>query len=421
MKVRFCILLCFLCFLLVAAGHTQACADCDLIVASDLHYIAPSLTDGGACYQRVHESGDSKFMPYIEEITEAFFDEVITARPEALLLTGDLSFNGAVISHEALIEKLRTVEAAGILVLVLTGNHDVYNENAARYRGDSFTRVPSASTELFAALYDEFGPGEALSAAPDSLSYVYPLNESTRVLILDLNAAHSFCGLSEASLRWVEQQLRDARAAGESVLAAGHQNLFQHTIFRGGYVFSNADRLASLFRAYGVPLYLSGHLHIQHIQAEDGLTEITTSALCSYPCQYARLQVKEGRIHYETRRLNLAAWAERRGLDMRPYEDFAEKAAAYMSAHFSAAASVPPTADPERCADMSAYLEKLNLAYFSGDLREVAALDPDGSLAAAWLEAGDLTSLYVSSVFKDAGKCFTVWDSILPERGTGNA
>lgn len=393
-------LLCILCLLPLFASAVKARADFDIITASDLHYIAPSLTDGGAYYQRVLENGDSKYMPCIEEITDSFFRAVLEAKPEALLLTGDLTFNGAIISHEALVEKLRAVEAAGIPVLVTTGNHDVYNLNAARYRGDAFTRVPSAATASFASLYADFGLNEALSLAPDSNSYVYPLNASTRVLILDLNTEHDFCGISESDLRWVGEQLREAREAGVHVLAAGHQNLFQHSLFRGGYVISNADRLAALFREYGVPLYLSGHLHIQHIVTADALTEIATSALCSYPCQFAHVCETEGEIRYETRRVEVPG-----------HPQLAEEAAAYMNAHFSGTALMPPTADLAHWPDMAAYLQELNLAYFSGDLRDIAALDPDGSLAALWLEPGDLTALYVGSILELAGQNYNIWGS----------
>ena len=33
---------------------------------------------------------------------------------------------------------------------------------------------------------------------------------------------------------------------------------------------------------------------------------------------------------------------------------------------------------------MLTYLKALNRAYFAGDLREIQALDPDGSLAGLW-------------------------------------
>ena len=176
-----------------AEGHAEASSSgFRAVIASDLHYIAPELTDGGPGYQQTLKNGDSKFMPYVEEITDAFLDEVLADPPDVVLLTGDLTFNGAEISHRRLAGKLQRLEDAGIPVLVLPGNHDVYNENAARYRGGSFERVPFADSESFAEIYRDFGPGEALSADSDSLSYVWQLNEQVWLMMLDENTAHDF-------------------------------------------------------------------------------------------------------------------------------------------------------------------------------------------------------------------------------------
>lgn len=393
-----------------AEGHAEASVSgFRAVIASDLHYIAPELTDGGPGYQQTLKNGDSKFMPYVEEITDAFLDEVLADPPDLVLLTGDLTFNGAEISHRRLAGKLQRLEDAGIPVLVLPGNHDVYNENAALYRGGSFERVPFASGESFAEIYRDFGPGEALSADSDSLSYVWQLNEQVWIMMLDENTAHDFCGLSDRSFQWIEAQLQKAREEGRFVLVAGHQNVFQHSIFRGGYVIQEAQRLQELLRRYGVPLCLSGHLHTQHVQSEDGLTEIATSALCSYPCQYAVLTAEDGRLRYGTRRLDLAAWAERNGRPDAVFQDFAGAAGAYMDAHFTPAGMAPLVDDPVLWAEMLAYLQALNRAYFSGDLREIAALDPDGRLAGLWAEENGMTAWYLRSVLDEEGNDHTVW------------
>ena len=393
-----------------AEGHAEASVSgFRAVIASDLHYIAPELTDGGPGYQQTLKNGDSKFMPYVEEITDAFLDEVLADPPDVVLLTGDLTFNGAEISHRRLAGKLQRLEDAGIPVLVLPGNHDVYNENAALYRGGSFERVPFASGESFAEIYRDFGPGEALSADSDSLSYVWQLNEQVWIMMLDENTAHDFCGLSDRSFQWIEAQLQKAREEGRFVLVAGHQNVFQHSIFRGGYVIQGAQRLQELLRRYGVPLCLSGHLHTQHVQSEDGLTEIATSALCSYPCQYAVLTAEDGRLRYGTRRLDLAAWAERNGRPDAVFQDFAGAAGTYMDAHFTPAGMAPLVDDPVLWAEMLAYLQALNRAYFSGDLREIAALDPDGRLAGLWAEENGMTAWYLRSVLDEEGNDHTVW------------
>jgi 3',5'-cyclic AMP phosphodiesterase CpdA len=393
-----------------AEGHAEASVSgFRAVIASDLHYIAPELTDGGPGYQQTLKNGDSKFMPYVEEITDAFLDEVLADPPDVVLLTGDLTFNGAEISHRRLAGKLQRLEDAGIPVLVLPGNHDVYNENAALYRGGSFERVPFADSESFAGIYRDFGPGEALSADSDSLSYVWQLNEQVWIMMLDENTAHDFCGLSDRSFQWIEAQLQKAREEGRFVLVAGHQNVFQHSIFRGGYVIQEAQRLQELLRRYGVPLCLSGHLHTQHVQSEDGLTEIAASALCSYPCQYAVLTAEDGRLRYGTRRLDLAAWAERNGRPDAVFQDFAGAAGVYMDAHFTPAGMAPLVDDPVLWAEMLAYLQALNRAYFSGDLREIAALDPDGRLAGLWAEENGMTAWYLRSVLDEEGNDHTVW------------
>ena len=393
-----------------AEGHAEASSSgFRAVIASDLHYIAPELTDGGPGYQQTLKNGDSKFMPYVEEITDAFLDEVLLDPPDVVLLTGDLTFNGAEISHRRLAGKLQRLEDAGIPVLVLPGNHDVYNENAARYRGGSFERVPFADSESFAEIYRDFGPGEALSADSDSLSYVWQLNEQVWIMMLDEDTAHDFCGLSDRSFQWIEAQLQKAREEGRFVLVAGHQNVFQHSIFRGGYVIQEAQRLQELLRRYGVPLCLSGHLHTQHVLSEDGLTEIAASALCSYPCQYAVLTAEDGRLRYGTRRLDLAAWAERNGRPDAVFQDFAGAAGAYMDAHFTPAGMAPLVDDPVLWAEMLAYLQALNRAYFSGDLREIAALDPDGRLAGLWAEENGMTAWYLRSVLDEEGNDHTVW------------
>ena len=393
-----------------AEGHAEASSSgFRAVIASDLHYIAPELTDGGPGYQQTLKNGDSKFMPYVEEITDAFLDEVLLDPPDVVLLTGDLTFNGAEISHRRLAGKLQRLEDAVIPVLVLPGNHDVYNENAALYRGGSFECVPFADSESFAEIYRDFGPGEALSADSDSLSYVWQLNEQVWIMMLDENTAHDFCGLSDRSFQWIEAQLQKAREEGRFVLVAGHQNVFQHSIFRGGYVIQGTQRLQELLRRYGVPLCLSGHLHTQHIRSENGLTEIATSALCSYPCQYAVLTAEDGRLRYGTRRLDLAAWAERNGRPDAVFQDFAGAAGAYMDAHFTPAGMAPLVDDPVLWAEMLAYLQALNRAYFSGDLREIAALDPDGRLAGLWAEENGMTAWYLRSVLDEEGNDHTVW------------
>ena len=381
-------------------------------VASDLHYIAPALTDHGPFFTALTENSDGKLMRYMEELTDAFLAEVEAERPDALLLTGDLSFNGAVMSHEALAEKLRRLEEAGLPVLVVPGNHDLDNPGAAAFSGDGFTRVPSASASVFREIYRDFGYDEALSEDADSLSYVCPLNDTARVMMLDFNTRDHPCGISDGTFRWVRGQLEDARRTGVFVLAAGHQNIFQQTVFRGSYVIDRAEELAALFREYGVPLYLSGHLHVQHWMTADGLTEIATSALSVSPCQYGIVSAEDGALRYETRVTDVSAWARAEGRTEPELLDFAAYAVGYFDArNRKSTAEELSLSDytAEEIERMTEYLVALNRAYFSGDMRAAADLDPDGEIRALWDRYPGLYSLYLASIRGDMGQDYRRW------------
>ena len=395
------------------------CADCNgdndslrFVIGSDLHYIAPELTDGGPFFRELLAHGDGKTSSFCEELTDAFLEDVCREKPDALVLTGDLSFNGALESHRALAEKLRRVEAAGIPVLVLTGNHDVFCDSAARFEGENYTLVKSATTDDFRKIYAEFGYDEAMSRDSDSLSYCYELSDRCRVLMLDANTAAYSCAFSQTTLGWIEAQLKAAADHGTEIIAACHQNLLQHSMFSYGYVLEQSQELQRLFEKYGVSLFLSGHLHMQHAMEQSGVTEIVTSALCSYPCQYGVLCWNNGSFRYETCATDVYGWAQRHGRDVEVLLSFQDYAAALFDRR-TLSQTVPillanDLTDEERAA-MNAYACEVNRAYFSGHMERYEELDPKGELRELWESTQSLYGYYLNSIRDDAGKNYNEW------------
>ena len=408
-----CLALLLLCTALPRTARAEE--EFTLLTATDPHFIAPGLTDHGAYFTALTESSDGKLMRCSEEIIDAFLAEAIAQKPEALLLTGDLTFNGALLSHTALAAKLRAAEEQGLRVDVLPGNHDLDNPNAASFAGEGFTRVAFATAEDFRRIYADFGFDEALSIDTDSLSYVAALNGDTRLLMLDFNTRHDPCGISDKTLAWVEAQLKDARDAGQKMLTAGHQNIFQLTVFHAGYVIQNAEKLAALFREYGVTLYLSGHLHCQHWKTEEGLTEIATSALSVSPCQYGVLNVTGDALQYETRETDVSAWAKAQGRTEKDFLDFQTYAADFFDSRNrqNTAETLSLFAfTPEEVERMTEYIVKLNRAYFSGDMRDAASFDPDGEIAVLFDRSANLYTAYLTSVRPDYGMDFREWSNV---------
>lgn len=376
-----------------------------LAVATDLHYLAPQLYDNGAFYTLMIENADGKAMKYIEELTEAFVSQIIERGPDALILSGDLSFNGERESHLMLAEKLRRVEDAGIPVLVIPGNHDLDSAKAAAFIGDSYSGVDSVNMREFEEIYADLGFNEALSRDADSLSYIAEVTPELRILMVDVNTQDEPGFLDESTLNWIDEQLKCATEAGAKVVAVSHQNLFQHnSLFRGGFVIGNGRLLGALFEKYGVICNLSGHMHVQHIsQIESGLTEIATSSLAVTPNQYGLLYLSGSQGYYCTEAVDVDAWAAEQSLDNPELLNFRDYAAGFFwnSSYRKAMARLGQGRGAESLA--SAYSD-VNLAYFAG---RMDTADCSAFTLWRWKNRENFTYEYLCSMCADKGKNFT--------------
>lgn len=343
-----------------------------IVVASDLHYLSQALTDNGPLFRRVVEHGDGKLMLDIEAITEAFIEQMISEHPDAVVLTGDLSFNGEAQSLADLAEKLGRLQEAGIPVLVIPGNHDVRRSGTYRYSGDSYEPVPNASADDFRKLYAAFGPQQASSVDTLSGSYVWEAAEGLRLLLLDTNSVVVNFFPSE-SLDWLESELREANEAGAQVICFSHQNLLIHnSMFVFGYQISNADAVMELLAQYGVLANLCGHVHIQH--ALDGpVPEILTSPLSLVPCRYGLLVWDGAGLTYEARSVDVSAWARLHGRTEEQLLSFDTYAAEsfYQIYYRQIADGLAEVELPDGASErMARCFADTNLAYFTGTMSE---------------------------------------------------
>lgn len=368
-----------------------------LAIASDPHYISPHLTDNGEYFTRVVQAGDGKMMLQSEELLEAFTEQIIALRPNYLVLTGDLTFNGAMQSHMDMAAKLRRIQKAGTQVYVLPGNHDVYNRNAASFEGDSFTRLSTTSSEDFVRVYQDYGFAQAIARDSASLTYVVQLTENVRLLMLDTNTEHHIGDLLPETVVFVRAQLEAANAAGMRVIAAGHQNLSAHNrYFNIGFVIKNTEALQALFEEYGVRLMFSGHMHCQHIKHLGNTAEIASSSLAVSPCQFGVMTLQGTDANYHTIQTDVGGWAERHN---RPeLVDFAKQASDFFdSAASSMGAPLASTLGLDEDA-VSQIVEELNRAYFSGRLDLVNYDDP---LLDAICQSDSFTANYIRSILQD--------------------
>ena len=286
-----------------------------MIIASDIHYLSPNYR--GEYFKEPSAISDGKLTHYSSEYFDAFLNEVVEKQPQILILSGDITLNGSMKSHEEVVQKLESVQAAGIDVLVIPGNHDVHS-TAGDYTDLEPTVVESAYAEDFMQLYDAFGPSQAISRDENTFSYVYEATPYLRILMIDTNCLGK--GSVQAdTLSWMKKQLRDAKRAGADVIAVTHQNLHIHNeLLYFSYQIYNADELLALYKKYDVKLSLSGHIHVQSIVSDSttpGTTipEVAVGALSVCGTPYGELTYNGKELSYQTVKTDVSSYAVKQG------------------------------------------------------------------------------------------------------------
>lgn len=280
-----------------AIGFVLACMCCLFIwleaaaaepliaVASDLHM--DELTrDKGLV---------NPLVPIHPRIIDALLDDVLEQGADMLLLCGDITNQGKFAQHEQLLERLQNARARGLNIYVLPGNHDIGQVLPMR----------------FAAMYKDFGYGDAYSRDPDSLSYSV-LEDGLLILMLDTHgyADNGYvASIDEGTLHWMEGQLVTAKRYGWRVLAAGHYPILTEQATK----FTGKAEAVRLLEKYDVPLYICGHLHGRNVAVGEKLVELVIDQAISYPCCYALLEGTEGGWRYRPRKIDVSGWLAKNG------------------------------------------------------------------------------------------------------------
>lgn len=171
---------------------------------------------------------------------DAAIAKVKNSNADVLLVTGDLTNNGSKTSHNYVAQKLAEVEAEGIPVYVIPGEHDVRE-------GGTLTAV---SKSVFEEIYKDFGYSES-KQDPNSASYVVDLGNGFEVVMSDSVAADGTGQMTQ----WVVDQAKSSINSGKTVFAASHHPIVTR---------SSVDRtfIDLLHTLSGVELELGGKFKI---------------------------------------------------------------------------------------------------------------------------------------------------------------
>lgn len=217
-------------------------------------------------------------------------NKVIAAKPQALLVVGDLTKGGDLMSHQLLAAKLQTVIDAGINVCVVPGAADIANPTAAVYDGETATPSENITAEQFASLYAKCGFNGAVSRDASTLSYMTYLNDNIALLAIDgceykeygdslMESGH----IEQATADWIRTACGNALATGRKIIAISSH--FIAAPYNGyatlGNTMNNNDALSlSVFIGGEVdegPKYALDNAFVKALLAECGVTAVFTA------------------------------------------------------------------------------------------------------------------------------------------------
>ena len=155
---------------------------------TDTHYYSRKGGTSGKAYEKA-ESKSQKVIKDSDLVIKAGFDMLCKDNStDIVVIAGDTTRDGEIESHKEFIEMLRDLKKRGKRVYVITATHDFRDRGVADgYDGDNKIEVPAVEDrhDLW-DMYYEFGPNEAISTHPDSMSYVVQLAPGYRLLLLTM-------------------------------------------------------------------------------------------------------------------------------------------------------------------------------------------------------------------------------------------
>ena len=323
-------------------------------VMSDPHYFPAEYQGTRAEAYQNQTSGDLRLMGENGALTAAAVDQMLAdaesgARklPKVLLVTGDLTSEGEKAGHEGFAAQMKRLQEAGTTVLVIPGNHDLYNYDAMTFQNDTQVKDGGAgslwTTEAdFRSIYASMGLDEEATKAASSgtiesidyfvedlgedgiadcqggLSYVAKTTAGVAFIMIDSevytadwNGKDQAWGqgagmMSNDLLAWVKDQAAQLTEEGYNIVAGIHHPVLEHQATAetefitdrvdvdngdGTRSTDNSRFIATQLADAGIHYIFSGHMHENDIAsyttaAGNTIYDMETGGLCAYPAPY---------------------------------------------------------------------------------------------------------------------------------------
>jgi 3',5'-cyclic AMP phosphodiesterase CpdA len=373
-----------------------------IAVLSDLHYMDPSLLKKDGSAFQMYLLQDPKLLAESGAILQQILHKLVIEKPDLVLISGDLTKDGELISHKSLLKQLQILGLNRIKVLVVPGNHDINNPDAKLFNGDNATSVATITPENFKSLYADYGYKTAIARDPNSLSYVSEPVKDLRILALDANEYYNnspvYCvvagNIKDATMEWAKKQLADAKAKGKTVIGMMHHGIVEHfmgeSVIFPDYLVDNWDARADEFMKAGLKVIFTGHFHANDATMRTlgnlSLVDVETGSPVIYDSPFRIINLTNNKLYINTKHIERIIYPGLNGISFHDYEkEFSLKGFEFQAKYML---MNPPYNVPEDVATQIApvFADGM-LAHFAGDetlsaeanekIKAISAISPD--------------------------------------------
>jgi predicted MPP superfamily phosphohydrolase len=373
-----------------------------IAVLSDLHYMDPSLLKKDGSAFQMYLLQDPKLLAESGAILQQILHKLVIEKPDLVLISGDLTKDGELVSHKSLLKQLQILGLNHIKVLVVPGNHDINNPDAKLFNGDNATSVATITPENFKSLYADYGYKTAIARDPNSLSYVSEPVKDLRILALDANEYYNnspvYCvvagNIKDATMEWAKKQLADAKVKGKTVIGMMHHGIVEHftgeSVIFPDYLVDNWGARADEFMKAGLKVMFTGHFHANDATQRNlgnlSLVDIETGSPVIYASPYRIINLVNNKLYIKTDHVEHINYP---GLNGVPFPDF-EKAFSLNGFEIQAKymlMSAPYNVPEDVATQISPVFAEAMMAHFAGDetlsaeaneeIQTISAISPD--------------------------------------------
>ncbi|MCR5522203.1 MAG: metallophosphoesterase [Clostridia bacterium] len=313
------------------------------VMMTDTHYISRRMICGDDYRDALNDIA----------VTEQALRQAAKEDCDTIIITGDLTDDGDIYSHEDFVELLKEIKATGKRICVFFATHDFHHHRAyVRKKGDSpvqFKSLPwempyfdektcnfhdyvkdefsdlseeecrpqlvrAASPEEIWKMYYDFGPAQAYSVHESDFSYCVDLDENNRCLMLndifrneealeDISAS-----FTPDCLRWIERMISEAKRDGKYIFACSHHPFIPavpaHRLM-AGLRNLRSPYTVHMLADMGIDLVFSGHTHLADVDfarsAKGNLIfNVATPSVRFFPPVYRMIDLdgEKGVINY---------------------------------------------------------------------------------------------------------------------------